>query len=132
MAAHHQLGTTPLTFELPRSLVDRIHRCRGQLGLKSVSDVVRHALEGFDFATFQAPPREQLQVSVRLAPGQKRDLFRHARRTKVSAGELLRAALEALSARVADDGAATVRRSGREERRARPKAPTRPRGNRRR
>ena len=97
MASNSTLASTPLTFELPRSLVDHIHSCRGQPGLKSVSDVVRYALSRFDFAAFQAPPREQLQISVRLSPVQKRALFQHARRKKVSAGELLRAALESLA-----------------------------------
>jgi Arc/MetJ-type ribon-helix-helix transcriptional regulator len=110
MAAPHQLGSTPLTFELPRSLVDRIHRCRGRLGFKSVSDVVRFALARYDFTAFRAPLRDQLQVSVRLPPAQKRELVRHARRTKASAGELLRAALEALSTRLGNDGVARRRR----------------------
>jgi hypothetical protein len=68
------------------------------LGLKSASDVVRCALAGFDYAGFQTPAREQCQISVRLAPDQKRMLFKTARQKKVSAGELLRAALEAFSA----------------------------------
>jgi hypothetical protein len=98
MASHRLLASTPLTFEIPSCLVDRIHHCRGRLGLKSASDVVRCALAGFDYAGFQTPAREQCQISVRLAPDQKRMLFKTARQKKVSAGELLRAALEAFSA----------------------------------
>jgi Arc/MetJ-type ribon-helix-helix transcriptional regulator len=105
MASHHLLASTPLTFELPSSLVDQIHSCRGRLGLKSASEVVRHALARFDFEAFQAPARDQCQISVRLAPDQKRTLFRSARQKKVSAGELLRAALETLSPRPASAGA---------------------------
>ena len=97
MASHRLLASTPLTFELPSALVDQIHSCRGRLGLKSASDVVRRAISGFDFAGFQAPAREQCQISVRLTPDQKRTLFKAARQKKVSAGELLRAAVEALS-----------------------------------
>jgi Arc/MetJ-type ribon-helix-helix transcriptional regulator len=104
MASNRLLASTPLTFELPSSLVDRIHDCRGRLGLKSASDVVRRALAGFDYAGFQAPPREQCQISVRLAPDQKKILFKTARLKKVSAGELLRAAVEALSEGAAKDG----------------------------
>jgi Arc/MetJ-type ribon-helix-helix transcriptional regulator len=96
-----------LTFELPGSLVDRIHDCRGRLGLKSSSDVVRRAISSFNFADFQAPAREQCQISVRLAPDQKRTLFKAARQKKVSAGELLRAAVEALS-----DGASQSGKDG--------------------
>ena len=97
MATNRLLASTPLTFELPSALVDRIHECRGRLGLKSASDVVRRALAGFDYAGFQAPANEQRQISVRLAPDQKKMLFKTARQKKVSAGELLRAALEALA-----------------------------------
>ena len=102
MASNPSYASPPLTFELPRPLVDQIHRCRGRLRLGTVSAVVRHALESFNFVAFQAPPREQQQISVRLSAAQKRVLFQHARRKKVSAGELLRAALEALSARAVD------------------------------
>ena len=101
MANDHTLAPTPLTFELPRALVDRIHACRARLGLKSASEVVRRALEHFNFASFKAPHREQCQISVRLSSGQKRVLFDHARRRKVSAGVLLRSALEALAVRTA-------------------------------
>jgi Arc/MetJ-type ribon-helix-helix transcriptional regulator len=97
MASNRLLASTPLTFELPSSLVDRIHACRGRLGLKSASDVVRRALSGFDYAGFQSAPHEQSQISVRLTPDQKRMLFKSARQKKVSAGELLRAALEELA-----------------------------------
>ncbi|MDD2764909.1 MAG: ribbon-helix-helix protein, CopG family [Opitutaceae bacterium] len=96
MASQPLLASTPLTFELPRALVDRIQSCRRGLGLKSVSDVIRRALDDFDFATFNPLPREQCQISVRLSPAGKRILFHHARRKKVSAGVLLRSALEAL------------------------------------
>ena len=101
MANHHTLAPAPLTFELPRALVDRIHSCRGRLGLKSISAVVRRALADFNFAAFRAPRREQCQISVRLSPAQKQTLFHYARRKNVSAGVLLRSALETLSPRVA-------------------------------
>ena len=99
MANNHTLTPAPLTFELPRALVDQIHSCRGRLGLKSASEVVRRALAGFNFAAFRAPHREQCQISVRLSPAQKQTLFRYARLKNVSAGVLLRSALEALSPR---------------------------------
>jgi len=111
MANTHTLAPTPLTFELPRSLVDRIHSCRGRLGLKSVSAVVRCALEGFNFAVFRAPRREQCQISVRLSPAQKQMLSHYARRKNVSAGVLLRSALEALAPRTAGGGKVRQRRS---------------------
>ena len=112
MASNRLLASTPLTFELPSSLVDRIHECRGRLGLKSASDVVRRALAGFDFAGFQAPANEQCQISVRLAPDQKRTLLKAARQKKVSAGELLRAALEALAGGAAAPGKNSAAKAG--------------------
>ena len=111
MANTHTLAPTPLTFERPRSLVDRIHSCRGRLGLKSVSAVVRCALEGFNFAAFRAPRREQCQISVRLSPAQKQMLSHYVRRKNVSAGVLLRSALEALAPRPAGGGKVRQRRS---------------------
>ena len=109
MANNHTLAPAPLTFELPRALVDRIHSCRGRLGLKSASAVVRRALAGFNFAGFRAPRREQCQISVRLSPAQKQTLFYYARLKKVSAGVLLRSALETLSPSAAGGGKAGQR-----------------------
>ena len=109
MANNHTLAPAPLTFELPRALVDRIHSCRGRLGLKSASAVVRCALASFNFAAFRAPRREQCQISVRLSPAQKQTLFYYARLKKVSAGVLLRSALETLSPSAAGGGKAGQR-----------------------
>ena len=97
MASPRNSVTTPLTFELPRSLVDHIHVLKGRCGLRSVSDVVRRALEAYDLAAFETPDRDQCQISVRLPPARKRSLFSCARRHQVSAGELLRAALESFA-----------------------------------
>jgi hypothetical protein len=109
MANNHTLAPAPLTFELPRTLVDRIHSCRGRLGLKSVSAVVRRALAGFNFTAFRAPRREQCQISVRLSPAQKQTLFHYARLKNVSAGVLLRSALETLSPRATGGDKAGLR-----------------------
>jgi hypothetical protein len=109
MANNNTLAPAPLTFELPRALVDRIRSCRGRLRLKSASAVVRRALASFDFAAFRAPRREQCQISVRLSPAQKQTLFYYARLKKVSAGVLLRSALETLSSRAAGGGKAGQR-----------------------
>jgi hypothetical protein len=107
MATQTFLAPTPLTFELPSALVARIHSYQDRLGLKSASEVVRHALASFDYASFQSSARDHCQISVRLAPDQKKMLFRCARQKKVSAGELLRAALEALAAGAAKRPAKT-------------------------
>ena len=111
MANNHTLAPAPLTFELPRSLVDRIHSCRGRLGLKTVSAVVRRALADFNFAAFRTPRREPCQISVRLSPAQKQTLFHYARLKNVSAGVLLRSALESLSPRTAGGNKAGQRGS---------------------
>ncbi len=113
MASPRITVTTPLTFELPRALVVQIQSWRGRFGLKSASDVVRRALEDFDFTAFQAPRRDQCQISVRLPASRKRSLFSCARRHKVSAGELLRAALESFAPRAAHAGNGRPRRISR-------------------
>ena len=42
-------ASAPLTFDLPISLLDQIEICRRRNGLKTASEVVRLALEEFDF-----------------------------------------------------------------------------------
>jgi len=98
MAKHPALASTPLTFELSQSLVERIESLRRDLGLRSASEVVRLALEKFDADAFEPPVREQVQISVRLVPAQKKLLFQRARKKRVSAGELVRAAIDQIDA----------------------------------
>lgn len=91
----------PLTFDLPVSLITRISACRRGHGLKSASEVVRLAIDNFDFEGC-APTRDpHRQISVRVSGDQRAMLRRYAKKKDASIGELLRLALEDLPLKVA-------------------------------
>lgn len=97
MATKSSSTPAPLTFDLDQSLVDKIEELRDGLGLSSTSEVVRLAVDNFNFDRFKAQPVFHRQISVRL-PGDQRTLLRKAARAKkASIGELLRVAIEGLS-----------------------------------
>jgi hypothetical protein len=91
----------PLTFDLPVSLIARISACRRGHGLKSASEVVRLAIDSFDFEGC-APTRDpHRQISVRVSGDQRAMLRRYAKKKDASIGELLRLALEDLPQKIA-------------------------------
>ena len=49
MASRSPKKSAPLTFDLPLGLITKIKAARKSRGLKSASEVVRLAIEGFDF-----------------------------------------------------------------------------------
>ncbi len=92
-------ASAPLTFDLPISLIAKIESSRRRLGLKTASDVVRFAIEKFDFEGCRPARDPHRQVSVRLAATQRAMLKRYAKKKNASVGELLRFALESLPAK---------------------------------
>jgi len=93
--------SAPLTFDLPVSLIAKIGACRKGHGFKTASEVVRLAIESFDFEGC-APARDpHTQISVRVTGQQRAMLKRYARKKDGSVGELLRLALESLPVRPA-------------------------------
>lgn len=86
----------PVTFDLPLELLAKIETSRKRLQLGTVSDVVRAALDRFDFAACQPEVTPHRQISVRLTSEQRKTLKRFARLKSVSVGELLRLAVEDL------------------------------------
>lgn len=94
MAKKNPSVANPVTFELPLTLIEKIENCRAKRGLGSVSEVIRVALEQFDYNSFELDRPEHRQISVRLPETIKKTLQRQARLKKTSAGELLRAAVE--------------------------------------
>lgn len=98
MAKKNPPVANPVTFELPLSLVEKIEATLSSNGARSVSEVIRVALEEFDYSQFQADRAEYRQISVRLPQGIKKTLQRQAKLRRVSAGEILRAAVDALPA----------------------------------
>ncbi len=88
--------TNPVTFELPLSLIEKIETVRAKWGAGSVSEVIRIALEQFDYGEFHVERPEHRQISVRLPDDVKKTLQRQAKIKRTSAGDLLRAAIETL------------------------------------
>lgn len=109
--AKNSTNNTPLTFDLPHSLIAKIESCRRALALRSISEVVREALAGFDFNGFSAPQKDHRQISVRLPPAMKDKLARYSRKKKVSVGELLRVAIHHLQVRPAKKAGAKAGRA---------------------
>ncbi|MCW5549798.1 MAG: CopG family transcriptional regulator [Opitutaceae bacterium] len=89
-------AAAPLTFDLPLELIDKIETCRRSLGLGSASEVVRMAIEQFDFSRCRPEQTPHRQISVRLSGDHRATLKRQARLKDVSIGELLRHAIEGL------------------------------------
>jgi hypothetical protein len=88
--------SAPLTFDLPLSFVAKIEMCRRGHGLKSLSDVIRLAIEQYNFEDYQPSHDPHRQMSVRISPRQRAMLKRYARKKHASVVELLRLALESL------------------------------------
>lgn len=99
MAKSSRKASAPLTFDLPESLIARIETVRKGHGLNSASEVVRTAIENYDFEDC-APTRDpHRQISVRITLDQRAMLRRYAKQKDASVGELLRCALEAVPAK---------------------------------
>jgi Arc/MetJ-type ribon-helix-helix transcriptional regulator len=98
MAAKPTSNWAPLTFDLTQPQVAKIESARRALALPTASEVVRLAISKFDFASYEAKRPPHRQISVRLAPELREKLRRYAQRKNVSIGELLRVALERLTA----------------------------------
>ena len=101
MAKKNSNAPSPLTFDLPVSLIGKLGSHQKRLGLKSASEVVRLAIGEFDYNKFESTTEEHRQISVRLPENQKSTLTKASRKKKVSVGELLRVAIEALEAKAA-------------------------------
>ena len=87
---------SPLTFDLPVSLIEKLAAQQKKLGLRSASEVVRLAIDEYDYDRFEASNEEHRQISVRLPANMKGKLAKYAKKKKVSVGELLRVAIDSL------------------------------------
>jgi Arc/MetJ-type ribon-helix-helix transcriptional regulator len=96
MAKNTRKPSAPITFDLTESLIARIEVCRRGHGLSSASDVVRAAIEAYDFDGCVPDRDPHRQISVRIPVEQRTRLRRHAKIKDASVGELLRLALESL------------------------------------
>lgn len=99
MASRNKKTSSPLTFDLPLSLITKIQSRRKSLGLGTASEVVRQAIQQFDFEKCTPPSEPHRQISVRMTPDQRAMLKRYAVKKDTSVGELLRLAIDSLPAK---------------------------------
>ena len=97
-------ASAPLTFDLPVSLLGKIEAARRKHGLSTASEVVRQAIEEFDFEHCEPARDPHRQVSVRLGAAQRAMLKRFAKKKDASVGELVRFALEQFAAKAPKAG----------------------------
>ena len=96
MASRSRSASAPLTFDLPVSFVAKIETCRRGHGLKTVSEVIRLAIDHCDFEDYKPAQDPHRQISVRIPARPRATLKRFSRTKRASVGELLRLALESL------------------------------------
>jgi Arc/MetJ-type ribon-helix-helix transcriptional regulator len=99
MATRTPQASAPLTFDLPVSLISKIDACRRGHALKTASEVIRLAIDKYDFDGYRPADDPHRQISVRISGRQRATLKRFARVKRASVGELLRLALEDLPSR---------------------------------
>ena len=88
-------GARPFPIQLEVEFLDRISEPVREGKAKSVSDIIRTALEKYDFANVIVLKPSQLQISVRLPATIRQTLRRIARTKHTSVGQRVRAAVEA-------------------------------------
>lgn len=88
-------GQRPFPITLEVELLDRLSEPVRDGKVKSLSELIRRALEHFDFSNVVVMKPSQLQVSVRLPAEVRRHLRQVSRRQHVSIGHLVRAAVDA-------------------------------------
>lgn len=85
----------PFPVQLEVELLDRLSEPVREGRAKSVSEIIRTALERYDFANVVVMRPAQLTISVRLPAGIRRNLKQISRTKHTSVGQLVRAAIEA-------------------------------------
>jgi len=85
----------PFPIQLEVELLDRLSEPVREGRAKSVSAIIRTALERFDFANVVVVRPAQLLISVRLPTEIRRNLKQISRTKHTSIGQLVRAAVEA-------------------------------------
>ncbi len=84
----------PFPLQLEVEFLDRLSEPVREGKAKSVSGLIRAALERFNLAHLVVVRPAQLTISVRLPPGLRRALRQTARAKGTSVGQLVRAAVE--------------------------------------
>lgn len=89
------LKPQPFPIQLEVEFLDRLSEPVRHGRAKSVSDIIRTALERFDFSNIVVMHTAHVAISVRLAPEIRRNLKQISRAKHTSVGQLVRAAVEA-------------------------------------
>lgn len=84
----------PFPIQLEVEFLDRLSEPVRDGRAKSVSDIIRTALERFDFSNIVVLRTAQVAVSVRLSPEIRRNLKQLSRAKHTSVGQLVRTAVE--------------------------------------
>jgi len=85
----------PFPIQIEVEFLDRLSEPVREGRVKSVSELIRTALEKYDFANVVVMHPSQLQISVRLPAEIRRNLRQISRAKHTSVGQLVRAAVEA-------------------------------------
>lgn len=85
----------PFPIQLEVEFLDRLSEPVRDNKAKSVSEIIRQALERFDFEDAVVVKAAQIQISVRLPAEIRKNLRRISRSKHTSVGHLVRAAVEA-------------------------------------
>jgi Arc/MetJ-type ribon-helix-helix transcriptional regulator len=88
-------GSRPFPVQLEVEFLDRLSEPVREGRAKSVSEIIRTALERYDFANIIVMRPSTLQISVRLPAPIRQNLKRISRTKHTSVGQLVRAAVEA-------------------------------------
>jgi Arc/MetJ-type ribon-helix-helix transcriptional regulator len=88
-------ATKPFPIQMEVEFLDRLSEPVREGRVKSVSELIRAALEKYDFANIVVMHPAQLQISVRLPAEIRRTLRQVSRSKHTSVGQLVRAAVEA-------------------------------------
>lgn len=85
----------PFPIQMEVEFLDRLSEPVREGRAKSVSEIIRTALERYDFSNIVVMHPAQVAISVRLAPEIRRSLKQISRAKHTSVGQLVRAAVEA-------------------------------------
>ncbi len=88
--------TKPLTFDLQEEFLKKLDSLRRRTGARSLSEVVRYAIDQVKLSELTSSKSAHRQLSVRLSVELRGKLFSLSRQKNLSLGEVLRGAIEAL------------------------------------
>ncbi len=88
-----QTKTSPLTFELESDVYAKLEQFRTETNTRSVSVIIRKALEDFDFDSVHPENNTARQMSVRLPKDLRDELKQASKSNGVSLGKIVREAI---------------------------------------